>query len=186
MRVVVGITGASGVVYGVRLLEVLKTEGIETHLVLSNNAEKIAKHELGLTRRQIEGLANYAYRPEDLESPISSGSFLIDAVIIVPCSMKTLAAIANGYADNLISRSADCALKEGRPLILVIRETPLHIIHLRNLMTAAECGAIILPAIPAFYHKPKSVKDIVDFVVGKILDRIGIKHSLYKRWKGVA
>jgi len=186
MRVAVGITGASGVVYGVRLLEVLRAKGIETHVVLSDNAEKIAKHELGLTRKQIERLANYAYRPEDLESPISSGSFLIDAVIIVPCSMKTLSAIANGYADNLISRSADCALKEGRQLILVIRETPLHLIHLRNLVKVAECGAIVLPAMPAFYHKPKLVKDVVDFVVGKILDRIGVKHSLYKRWKGVA
>ncbi|HYB92539.1 MAG TPA: UbiX family flavin prenyltransferase [archaeon] len=186
MRVVVGITGASGIVYGVRLLEVLKAKGIETHLVLSNNAEKIAKNELDLTRKQIERLANYSYGLDDLESPISSGSFLVDAVIIVPCSMKTLAAIANGYADNLISRSADCALKEGKPLILVIRETPLNVIHLRNLMTAAECGAIILPAMPAFYHKPKSVNDVVDFVVGKILDRVGIKHNLYKRWKDVA
>jgi len=185
MKIVVGITGASGILYGVRLLEVLKTKKIETYLILSSNAEIIAKQELGIERKQIEALASQTYRPDEMAAPVASGSFPIDVVIIVPCSMKTLASIANGYADNLLTRAADCALKEGRKLILVIRETPLNLINLRNLVKAAEAGAIILPAMPAFYHKPKNITELVDFIVGKILDRIGIKQDLYKRYQGV-
>jgi len=183
MKTIVGITGASGIIYGIRLLEVLKDKKIETHLILSKNAEAIAQHEMEVVRNKIEVLADHAYSPDALTAPIASGSFPADAVVVVPCSMKTLASIANGYADNLLCRAADCALKEGRKLILVIRETPLNIIHLKNLVKAAEGGAIILPAMPAFYHKPKSVNDLVNFVVGKILDNLMVKHNLYKRWE---
>lgn len=183
MKTIVGITGASGIIYGIRLLEVLKDKKIETYLILSKNAEAIAQHEMEVARNRIEALADQAYSPDALTAPIASGSFPADAVVVVPCSMKTLASIANGYADNLLCRAADCALKEGRKLILVIRETPLNIIHLKNLVKAAEAGAIILPAMPAFYHKPKSVNDLVNFVVGKILDNLIVKHNLYKRWE---
>lgn len=183
MKIIVGITGASGIIYGVRLLEVLKNKKIETYLILSKSAETIAQHEMKMTRKQIEALADQAYSPDDFTATIASGSFPVDAVAVVPCSMKTLASIANGYANNLLCRAADCALKEGRKLILVIRETPLNVIHLKNLVKAAEGGAIILPAMPAFYHKPKSVNDLVNFVVGKILDRLVVKHNLYKRWE---
>lgn len=183
MKVIVGITGASGIIYGTRLLEVLKNKKIETHLTLSRNAEAIAQHEMNMTRNKIEALVDHAYSPDALTAPIASGSLPVDAVVVAPCSMKTLAAIANGYANNLLCRAADCALKEGRKLILVIRETPLNLIHLKNLVKAAESGAIILPAMPAFYHNPKSVNDLVNFVVGKILDRLMIKHNLYKRWE---
>lgn len=183
MKVVVGITGASGIIYGVRLLEVLRNKKIETYLILSKNAEAIAQHEMNMTRNKIEALADHAYSPDALTAPIASGSCSIDAVVVVPCSMKTLASIANGYANNLLCRVADCALKEERKLILVTRETPLNVIHLKNLVKAAEGGAIILPAMPAFYHNPKSVNDLVNFVVGKVLDRLRIKHNLYKRWE---
>lgn len=183
MKVVVGITGASGIIYGVRLLEVLRNKKIETYLILSKNAEAIAQHEMNMARNKIEALADHAYSPDALTAPIASGSCPVDAVVVVPCSMKTLASIANGYANNLLCRAADCALKEGSKLILVIRETPLNVIHLKNLVKAAEGGAIILPAMPAFYHKPKSVNDLVNFIVGKILDRLKVKHNLYKRWE---
>jgi len=183
MKIVVGITGASGIIYGVRLLEALKNKKIETYLILSKNAEAIAQHEMKMARKKIEALADQAYSPSDLTASIASGSLPVDAVVVVPCSMKTLASIANGYANNLLCRVADCALKEGRKLILVIRETPLNVIHLKNLVKAAEGGAIILPAMPAFYHKPRSVNDLVNFVIGKILDRLMVKHNLYKRWE---
>lgn len=174
MRVLVGITGASGVVYGVRLVNVLREKKIETFCVVSRNAEKIMKLEIG---ENIE-----CYREDEIEAPFSSGSFGIDAMAIVPCSMKTLAAIACGYANNLITRSADVVLKERKKLILVPRETPLHTIHLENMLRLSKAGAIILPAMPAFYHKPKKIDDLIDFVVGKILDVLGIENNLYERW----
>jgi len=183
MRLIIAITGASGVVYGKRLLEVLQNKKIETHLIISKAAEKIIEHELETTKKEIEKLASHVYSVDDLTAPISSGSFKTDAMIIIPCSMKTLAGIAHGYAENLILRGADAMLKEKRKLILVPRETPLNVIHLRNMLELAEQGVTIVPTMPAFYHKPASVSAIVDFVVGKVLDLLDIEHTLYVRWK---
>jgi 4-hydroxy-3-polyprenylbenzoate decarboxylase len=182
MKLVIAITGASGVIYGKRLLEVLRTKKIETHLVISKAAEKIIKHELGTTKEPIEKLANHVHGVDDWSVPIVSGSFKTDGMVIVPCSMKTLAGIANGFAENVILRAADVVLKERRKLVIVPRETPLNSIHLQNMLYLARQGISIVPAIPAFYHNPKSVDDLIDFVVGKVLDLLGINHSLYKRW----
>lgn len=182
MKIVIAITGASGVVYGKRLLEVLHNKKIETHLVLSQAAEKIIKHELEATTESFEQLADHVYTIDDWNCPIVSGSFKTDAMIIVPCSMKTLSGIANGYAENVILRTTDVMLKEKRKLVLVPRETPLNTIHLKNMLELSEQGVIIAPAMPAFYHKPKSVDDITDFIVGKILDILDIENNLYKRW----
>lgn len=176
------ITGASGVVYGKRLLEVLKDKGVEIHLVISRSAEKIIEYELGVSRRDLEKYADYSYSEDDLDSPLASGSFKIDGMIIVPCSLKTIAGIVSGFSSNLILRAADVTIKEGRKLVLVPRETPLSPIHLRNMLELARIGVVILPAMPAFYHKPTSIHELVDFVVGKILDNLGIEHNLYRRW----
>jgi 4-hydroxy-3-polyprenylbenzoate decarboxylase len=184
LELVVALTGASGVIYGVHLLKVLRHLKISTHLIISDPAKVIIKHELKLNVKEIEKFADFVYTPSDLTAPIASGSYQVSGMVIVPCSMKTLAAIASGYADNLIVRVADCMLKEKRPLILVPRETPLSIIHLRNMVKAAEAGAIIIPAMPGFYHEPKTIEDLVNFVVGKILDVLGIQHDLYRRWRG--
>jgi len=181
-RLVVGVTGASGVVYAKRLLEVLKDKNIETHIVVSKTAERIIKHELEMDRADFEKLGRYCYREDHVDAPLASGSFKTDGMIIIPCSLKTLAGIASGYADNLILRAADVTLKEKRKLILVPRETPLNAIHLRNMLELAKIGVVILPAMPAFYHKPKSIHELVDFIVGKILDIFEIEHELFKRW----
>lgn len=186
MRLIVAITGASGVVYGKRLLKVLREKNVETHLIISKAAEKVIEHELEMTRNDMEKLANHAYDVDDLSAPVVSGSFKTDGMIIIPCSMKTLAGIAHGYSDNLVLRAADVTLKEKRRLILVPRETPLNAIHLRNMLGLAEQGVVIVPAMPAYYHKPRDVDDLVDFVVGKVLDLLGIEHTLYKRWRGAS
>ncbi|MCW4035469.1 MAG: UbiX family flavin prenyltransferase [Candidatus Bathyarchaeota archaeon] len=183
MKLVIAITGASGVVYGKRLLEILHDKNIETHLVLSQAAEKIIKHELGTNKKTFEQLADHVYAIDDWSCPIVSGSFKTDAMIIVPCSMKTLSGIANGFAENVILRTADVMLKEKRKLILVPRETPLNTIHLKNMYELSKLGVIIAPAMPAFYHKPETVDDLTDFVVGKILDILDIENKLYKRWQ---
>jgi len=180
----VAITGASGVVYGKRLLEVLQQKKIVTHLIISEAAEKIIEHELEITKKDIEKLASHVYSVGDLTAPTASGSFKIDAMIIIPCSMKTLAGIAHGYAENLILRTADVMLKEKRKLILVPRETPLNIIHLRNMLQLAKQNVTIVPAMPAYYHKPRNISDVVDYVVGKVLDCLQIEHQLFKRWSG--
>lgn len=182
MRLIVAITGASGVVYGKRLLEVLKEKNVETHLIVSRASEKIIEHELDITRSELEKLANYAYEENDLAAPLASGSFLTYGMIIIPCSTKTLAGIAHGYSENLILRAAEVSLKERRKLILVPRETPLSVVHLRNLLDLAIQGVIIIPAMPAFYHKPKNISELVDFIVGKVLDSLDIKHELFERW----
>jgi 4-hydroxy-3-polyprenylbenzoate decarboxylase len=184
MRIVVAITGASGVVYGKRLLEVLSEKSIETHLIISKEAGELIVSELSSKRDDIEKLANHVYQMNDLLSPLSSGSFITDGMIIVPCSAKTLAGIANGYSDNLILRTAEVAIKQGRKLILVPRETPLSAIYLENMLKLARLGIVILPAMPAFYHNPKSINELVDFIVGKILDSLNVEHNLFKRWKG--
>ena len=185
VKLTIAITGASGVIYGKRLLEVLQNKKIETHLVISQAAKKIINHELGTSEKSLEKLANYIYEVNDWNSPIVSGSFKTDGMVIVPCSMKTAAGIANGFAVNVILRAADVMLKEKRKLVLVPRETPVNIGHLRNMLDLANRGVMIVPAMPAFYHKPKKIDDLVDFVVGRILDLLEIDHNLYQRWQEV-
>jgi 4-hydroxy-3-polyprenylbenzoate decarboxylase len=182
LRLIVAITGASGVVYGKRLLEVLREKRIETHLIISEAAEKVIKHELDATKRELEKLASHVYDADDLTAPVVSGSFKTDGMVIIPCSMKTLAGIAHGYSDNLILRAADVTLKEKRKLILVPRETPLSVVHLRNMLDLASQGVAIMPAMPAYYHKPKKMEDLIDFIVGKVLDLLKINHELFERW----
>ncbi len=182
-RLIVGISGASGAVYGVRLLEVLAEHSeIETHLVVSQAARLIIAHEIGRDTTAIAALADYAYAPDDLAAPIASGSFTVDGMAIAPCSIKTLSAIANSYTADLLSRAADVTLKEGRPLVLVVRETPLHLGHLRLMARAAELGAVIFPPVPAFYGHPQTIADLVDGSVGRVLARLGVENALYARW----
>jgi 4-hydroxy-3-polyprenylbenzoate decarboxylase len=183
-RFIVGITGASGVIYGVRFLEAIKhyASDSEVHLVISNAAVRVLRHELGLDREYIARLADRVYGEDELDAPIASGSFRHDGMVIIPCSMKTLASIAHGIADNLITRAADVALKERRKLILVIRETPLNLVHIRNMELVTLAGAIVMPASPAFYHRPRSIDDLVNFIVGRVLDLLGIENDLYRRW----
>jgi 4-hydroxy-3-polyprenylbenzoate decarboxylase len=182
LRLIVAVTGASGVIYGKRLLEVLREKKVETHLIVSKAAEKVVEHELGVAKKDLERLASYFYSVDDLGSPLMSGSFQTDGMVIIPCTMKTLAGIAHGYSDNLILRAADVTLKERRKLIVVPRETPLSVVHLRNMLAVAELGVVVVPAMPAYYHKPKKIGDLVDFVVGRVLDCLGIEHSLFRRW----
>ncbi len=183
MRVLVSITGASGSIYGVRLVEELVKARHEVFLIVSETARPILEFETKYTAKQVEGLVSKVYANEDLWAGPASGTFPLDAMVVAPCSMKTLSAVAHGFEDTLTARAASCMLKEGRTLILVVRETPLDLPGVRNLLLAKESGAVILPAMPAFYHKPKSVDDMVSFVVGKILDQLRIKHTLYKPWK---
>ena len=185
MKLTIAITGASGVIYGKRLLEILHSKNVDVHLVISQAAEKIIEHELGTTKEPLEKLANHVHEVKDWSAPIVSGSFKTDGMIVVPCSMKTLAGIANGFAENVILRAADVALKEKRKLILVPRETPLNTIHLQNMLDLSKQGALIVPAMPAYYHKPKSIEALVDFIVGRVLDLLGIEHTLYKRWREI-
>lgn len=180
MRVLVAITGASGAIYGLRLLEVLKQKRVESYCIVSDAAKKIIKHEI--SDKKYQSLIKDCLDESEIEAPFSSGSFRLDAMIVAPCSMKTLAAIAHGYADNLITRTADVMLKERRKLVLLPRETPLSAIHLENMLKLSRFGVIILPAAPGFYHNPKRVNDLVDFIVGKVLDTLGIENNLFKRW----
>ncbi len=179
---IVALTGATGVIYGIRLLQVLQEKSVEVHLLISPWAEKTISLETDYSIEEIQKLAKVCYPVDDLSAPISSGSFPTEGMVIIPCSMKTLAGIVHGFAENLILRSADVILKERRKLILVARESPLNLIHLRNLITAAEAGAIILPPMPAFYFKPKGMSDLVDHTVGKVLDLLGLDHRLFPRW----
>lgn len=181
MRIIVAITGASGVIYGKRLLEVLQGNH-DVHLIMSSTSHQLMKHELGMTKDDLVHLVGHIYENNDLSAPLSSGSFNMDAMVIVPCSMKTIAGIAHGYSENLILRAADVTLKEQRTLIVVPRETPVTAIHLRNLLELAMFGVIVLPAMPAFYPNPTTIDALVDFVVGKILDALRIDHDLFKRW----
>lgn len=184
MRIVVGVTGASGAIYAYKLLAELKRRGDEVFLVVSEAAKKVIRFELGFNEEKFCELATRVFENSDLAAPIASGSYQVDAMVIVPCSMATLAAIATGQADTLIRRAADCALAEGRPLILVPRETPLSLVHIENMLRAKMAGAVILPAMPAFYHEPKTIDDLANFIVGKILDALKIPHNLYRRWEG--
>jgi 4-hydroxy-3-polyprenylbenzoate decarboxylase len=182
-RIVVGITGASGVVYGIRLLAVLKdAPGIETHLVLTKPAERTIVEETAHEIAAVKALASFVHPIADIGAAIASGSFLTDGMVVAPCSIRTAAAIAYCNADNLLTRAADVTLKEGRKLVLVVRETPLHKGHLKALLAAADNGAVILPPVPAFYARPQSIADVVDHTVGRILDQLGIAHALSSRW----
>lgn len=184
LRIIVGISGASGVIYGVRFLEALKEFGIESHLIMTNAARETLRLETDYSVSYVEGLASKNYRLADIAATLASGSYRVNGMVVIPCSMKTLAGLASGYADNLLLRAAEVTLKEKRPLIIVPRETPLNIIHIENMLRVARAGAIVLPAMPGFYHKPKKMKDLIDHVVGKVLDALSIEHDLYLRWRG--
>ena len=184
MRLVVAISGASGAVYGVRALEALKTMGAETHLVMTDAALETLRLETDYSKKDVEKLASETHRIGDVTAKISSGSYRTDGMLVVPCSMKTLGGIASGYSDNLLLRAADVTLKERRPLVLVVRETPLSLIHLQNMVTVTKAGAIVLPAMPAFYSRPRTIDALIDQVVGKALDALGVSNKLSKRWEG--
>jgi len=183
-RIIVAISGASGVIYGIRLLEALHaTSNIETHLVISAAAKQTIAAETEWTLKDVEALAHTVHDVRQIGASIASGSFVTRGMIVIPCSIKSLSAIANSYSADLIARAADVTLKEGRPLILVVRETPLHLGHLRLMTQATEMGAIIFPPMPAFYSKPQTLDDVINGTVGRILARIGVENNLYTRWK---
>src|SRR5688500_4182600 len=184
MRLIVGITGATGVIYGVRLLERLRDAGVETHLVISRWGGRTLMHETPYSREQVEALAHTAYAPGDMGAAISSGSFQDAGMIIAPCSAKTLGAIAHGYGDSLIHRAADVVLKERRRLVLAVRESPLSDIHLENMLKLTRMGAVILPPMPAFCHHPSTIDEIVDHTVARLLDQFGVKVPGAPRWSG--
>ncbi len=182
-RIIVGLSGASGIVYGIRLLEAAKSLGVETDLIMTDLAAKMIEIETSLPLEKVTELATRVHDSFDFTSPLASGGYRHQGMVIIPCSMKTVAGIACGFADNLLLRAADCTLKECRPLVVVPRETPLSVIHIRNMLTLAEAGATILPAAPGFYHQPRTIPDLVDHVVGKVFDVLSIEHHLYKRWR---
>ncbi len=183
---VVGITGATGVVYGVEMLKVLKTLGVQTHLIMSDASLRNLGIETGYTREEVYAMADVVYDNNDVGAAVSSGSFATRGMIVAPCTIKSLSAIANSFNYNLLVRAADVTLKEGRKLVLMVRETPLHKGHLDLMRHAADLGAVILPPVPAFYHEPKTITDIVMQSVGKALDQVGVAHDLFKRWSGHA
>ncbi len=183
-RLIVGISGASGVIFGVRALQVLRTlPGIETHLVLSAAARRTLVEETDWSAAAVEALADTVHNPKDIGAAIASGSFRTAGMLVAPCSIKTLSGIANSYADNLLTRAADVCLKERRPLVLMLRETPLHLGHIELMERATRCGAILAPPVPAFYNRPATIDDLIDHAVGKALDLFDIEHRLLKRWK---
>ena len=184
-RIVVGITGATGAVYAVRLLARLKATGCETHLVASPAGVLNVHHELGLDRRALEALADHAYSPADVGAAIASGSFASEAMVVTPCSMRTLAAVAHGLSDNLLTRAADVILKERRRLVLMVRETPFNLAHLRNMTAVTEMGGVIFPPLPAFYHRPQSIDEMVDDTVERVLGLIGVTGAAPKPWTGL-
>jgi flavin prenyltransferase len=184
-RVVVGITGATGAVYGVRLLQRLRAAEIETHLVASAAGVLSTHHELGLDRKALEALADRAYSPGDVGAAIASGSFAAHAMVVAPCSMKTLAAVAHGLSDNLLTRAADVALKERRRLVMLVRETPFNLAHLRNMTAVTEMGGVIFPPLPAFYHRPASLDDLIDDTVERVLALLDVAGALPRAWPGL-
>ena len=184
-RLIVGLTGASGAVYGVRLLQRARSLGVETHLVATPAGILNTHHELGLDRRALETLATQAHAPGDVGACIASGSFATDAMVIAPCSMKTLAAVAHGLGDNLLTRAADVTLKERRRLLLMVRETPFNLAHLRNMTSVTEMGGIIFPPLPAFYHRPKTLDEIIDDTVERALALLGLDEAQPRAWNGL-
>jgi polyprenyl P-hydroxybenzoate/phenylacrylic acid decarboxylase-like protein len=186
MLLIIGITGASGAIYGIRLLEVLSvSKEVETHLIISEAGEKMIRHETDWDLERVKKLADICYDINDIGAELSSGSFKRDGMVIAPCSMKTLSSLANSYADNLISRAADTTLKERKRLVLLAREAPLHLGHLRNMVKLTEMGAVVFPPVPAFYHKPETIQDLVDHTIGRVLDMFDIEHNLFTRWTGL-
>lgn len=183
-RLIVGITGATGVIYGVRLLERLRGAGVETHLVISRWGARTLLHETRYSREQVEALASAAYKSDDMGAVISSGSFPTAGMIVAPCSAKTLAAIAHGHGDSLIHRAADVVLKERRRLLLAVREAPLSEIHLENMLKLSRMGVVILPPVPAFYNRPSTLEDMVDYTVTRMLDQFGVAAGSAARWTG--
>jgi flavin prenyltransferase len=183
-RLIVGIAGASGVIYGVRVLELLRDTGIETHLVMSKSAELTLAYETDYKPKDVKALASFNHPPSDIGAAISSGSFPTMGMVIAPCSIRTMSEIATGVTSSLLSRAADVVLKEKRRLVLALRETPLHGGHLRTMTTLADIGAVVAPIVPAFYAKPKTVDDIINHTVGRLLDLFGIETKLVKRWEG--
>ncbi|MEW6663706.1 MAG: UbiX family flavin prenyltransferase [Thermodesulfobacteriota bacterium] len=181
-RLVVGISGATGAIYGIRLLEFLSKTDVETHLLVTESAEKTIRIETSWSLKQVKDLATVTYTMEDVGADISSGSFHTEGMVVIPCSIKSLSAIANSYNENLLIRAADVALKERRKLVVVVRETPLHRGHLSLMMSVAEAGGVILPPIPAFYFLPKTIDDLINHTVGRVLDVFGIDHHLFNRW----
>lgn len=185
-RLIVAITGASGALYGVRLLAQLQhTEGVETHLMISDAAALNLHHELDLKRKDIEALADHVHSVRDIGACVASGSFRSDGMVIAPCSMKTLASVAHGMCDNLITRAADVMLKERRRLVLMVRETPFNLAHLRNMTAVTEMGGIVFPPLPALYQRPQSIEEMVDHTVGRVLDTLGIEQNLAPEWAGL-
>ena len=184
-RLIVGITGASGAVYGVRLLERARALGVQTHLVATPAGILNVHHELGLDRSALEALATQAHAPGDVGACIASGSFTTDAMVIAPCTMKTLAAVAHGMGDNLLTRAADVTLKERRRLVLMVRETPFNLAHLRNMTAVTEMGGIVFPPLPAFYNKPQTIAQLIDDTVERVLQLVGIEGARPSEWQGL-
>jgi 4-hydroxy-3-polyprenylbenzoate decarboxylase len=184
VRLIVGISGASGAIYGVRALQVLRELGVETHLVITDAALETIRLETDFKKSEVVRLATETHRVDDITSKIASGSCPTDGMLVIPCSMKTLAGIASGYSDNLLLRAADVTIKERRRLVLVVRETPLSLIHIENMARVTRAGAIVLPAMPAFYHRPRTIGALVDQVVGKALDLLGAENDLSGKWEG--
>ncbi len=185
-RLIVAITGASGARYGVRLLELLRaTEGIETHLMISDAAALNLHHELDVKRKDIEALADHVHSVRDIGACVASGSFRADGMVIAPCSMKTLAAVAHGMCDNLITRAADVTLKERRRLVLLVRETPFNLAHLRNMTAVTEMGGVIFPPLPALYQRPQSIEEMIDHTVGRVMEMLGLEQTLAPEWTGL-
>ncbi len=185
MRIVVGISGGSGSIYAVSLLKALQELNIETHLVVTAMGESVTSHETGFTLADLKKLASFHHDIDNLAAPISSGSFKTDAMVVVPCSMKTLSAVANGYSDNLLARACDVTIKEGRTLILVAREAPLSPVHLENMLKLAKIGVRIYPPAPGFYNHPETIEDLILNITGRLLDLLKVDNNLLKRWKGM-
>lgn len=187
MILIIGITGASGVIYGTRLLQVLsRLKGVETHLIISEAGEMNIEYETDWRVDDVKAMASYCYDINDIGARLASGSFKRDGMIVAPCTVKTMSALANSYTDNLLIRAGDVTLKERQKLVLLIRETPLHIGHIRSMERLSEMGAIIMPPIPAFYHRPQTLQDIIDQTIGKVLDIFGVEHNLFQRWSGLS
>lgn len=183
-RLIVGMTGSTGAIFGVRFLEALKHAEVESHLVISKWAQRTIEHETNYTLDQVRALASVVHGSGDMAATISSGSFLTDGMVVIPCSMRTLGGIANGYGEHLVHRAADVILKERRKLVLVVRETPLSQVHLENMLKLSRIGVIMLPPVPAFYNHPQTVDDIVNHIVARVLDQFGIPAPFAKRWDG--
>lgn len=183
-RIIVGVSGASGAIYAYRLIQVLADSGIEVHFVASKAGLEVLEYECGLTMVQLTQMVHKIYDVNRIDSAIASGSFPCESMVIVPCSMKTLGSLANGIVGNLLTRAADVTLKEGRKLVLVTRETPVHAIHLENMLKLSHAGARIVPACPGFYHRPQTIEELVDMLVGKICDTLNVDNDLFERWTG--